>query len=697
MWWGAPHLPNSGLVKEVIRNGYSKDGKTHDCLRLHTEHRVIGNLNLADFMAYGVAPTLTANTTYTFSFYYRAASPEAVGVAAQFQAYNSGTATYFVSGKTFILREEWQKAIFTGTTGATGGTLYMYWPAGEGIAWDIAEIQLEAKSYGSSFTTGTRAKSSFAIQNPFKGTAGTMHFKAKMLNGDPTAAYKSILGNVWNNNAFLVFVDSANQVIYGYHPNTSASHSYYNFGYYPKYLDEFYITLTWSGTTFKWYLNGNIIGTHTDCDSARIANSFNELYLCSHPSYNDFGQMKDLAIYNRALTDDEVKQLCTASVVITTSGDLLARNITEEAALTNNVYYFPLNSDSMDEYKKVKPVAESNVVYTQGAAWLGTATTNYAQGTLTPYESYNTMTRNGQDLTFTMLPSGAQYLTFQNGTDYNGSIISMRGYMFKNGKPHKLPGDRANTYHTVPAIRWFFDPNTGYFEIVENCDASSPWLFHTPAGTTGSDIIEIREFQVETKRFPSPMTKTSRAIGSLCFNLYSSIGLKWNGDWTIMYWKKPVGTYDDTLTTYNIDSLGCNSNSVGGYYFWWGKASGNDQIYGATPIDITPSIFFNKWHMISLRKIGDTITITHWGVGGQNYVRTVVASGIPENAYVTQYGYDLKLNGWDNNYACNSYFKDMIVAKRALTDAEIEYIYKSQMIPGQNKFITMNEVMEEGL
>jgi len=36
MWWGAPHLPNSGLVKEIITGGYNVDlyAKT-DCIRLH--------------------------------------------------------------------------------------------------------------------------------------------------------------------------------------------------------------------------------------------------------------------------------------------------------------------------------------------------------------------------------------------------------------------------------------------------------------------------------------------------------------------------------------------------------------------------------------------------------------------------------------------------------------------------------------
>ena len=141
----------------------------------------------------------------------------------------------------------------------------------------------------------------------------------------------------------------------------------------------------------------------------------------------------------------------------------------------------------------------------------GEPTTNVATGTLYPYTPYNTMTRDGQNLTFTMVGSSALYLTVHNGTNYNGQIITLSGYMFKNGVPYALPYPRANTYHTVAAIEWHFDNVTGYFEIVENCNASSVWLFHTPSGASGGDVITIKDFQVEVKSHATPFVNGTRS------------------------------------------------------------------------------------------------------------------------------------------------------------------------------------------
>jgi hypothetical protein len=137
-------------------------------------------------------------------------------------------------------------------------------------------------------------------------------------------------------------------------------------------------------------------------------------------------------------------------------------------------------------------------------------TTNVASVTLFPYTPYNTLVRTGQNLTFTMVGGSALYLTVHNGTDYNGNIITHSGYMYRNGNPHTLPYDRANTYHTVPAIKFYFDPVSGYFEIVENCNAASIWLFHTPSGANGGDIIQINDYQVEIKEYATPIVVGSR-------------------------------------------------------------------------------------------------------------------------------------------------------------------------------------------
>lgn len=140
----------------------------------------------------------------------------------------------------------------------------------------------------------------------------------------------------------------------------------------------------------------------------------------------------------------------------------------------------------------------------------GEPTVNLATVTMSEYTPYNTMVRNGQNFQFTMVAGGAQYLTVHNGTDYNGKTITISGYMFKNGKPYALPYNRANTYHTVPASKWSFNLKSGYFTIVEVCNTSSIWLFHTPAGTVAGDVITINNLQVEEKTYVTPFINGTR-------------------------------------------------------------------------------------------------------------------------------------------------------------------------------------------
>jgi hypothetical protein len=55
-WWGAPHLPNSAIVKEIIPNGFTQvDGRKTDCIRLHWFRS-----DATDGMAYGVDAPIEA-------------------------------------------------------------------------------------------------------------------------------------------------------------------------------------------------------------------------------------------------------------------------------------------------------------------------------------------------------------------------------------------------------------------------------------------------------------------------------------------------------------------------------------------------------------------------------------------------------------------------------------------------------------
>ncbi len=144
MWKGNAHLPNSALVKEIVPNCFNG----HECIRLHTDHKTNGEI---DGMAYGVNPQMETGSTYTYSFYYRAATAASVNTSVVFQVYTGTTWIY----QSRTVTSQWNR--FETTAVSPGNsTTYMYWfPQSRGKI-DVSEIQVEKKPAATPFTTGTR-------------------------------------------------------------------------------------------------------------------------------------------------------------------------------------------------------------------------------------------------------------------------------------------------------------------------------------------------------------------------------------------------------------------------------------------------------------------------------------------------------------------------------------------------------------
>jgi hypothetical protein len=152
MWWGPPHLPNSGLIKTIVPNGFNG----HDCMRWNF-HRSDG---VTDGMAYGVYLTIQSSTTYTYSYYVRAADSNAVGktISWSLHWYAVGYGTGLSS---VVLTTKWQRVSTTVTTPAgSAGSTNCYWFVSSGpCTVDVAEIQCEQKSYATDFTPTGRGAS----------------------------------------------------------------------------------------------------------------------------------------------------------------------------------------------------------------------------------------------------------------------------------------------------------------------------------------------------------------------------------------------------------------------------------------------------------------------------------------------------------------------------------------------------------
>jgi hypothetical protein len=202
MWWGAPHLPNSGIIKEIIPNGFNFAGRRHDCLRLNW-HRPDG---VVDAMAYGVQPSYAGSTQYTFSAYVRAASQSAIGGTIRMETYHAGPNVGGPSSSCPPLSANWIKWTWTWTSNATPGVyLFYYWPNMTCPAQvDISEMQFEAKSYATGITFSSRSANTVA------GGGGLIDLSGNNLNSDLTNATFNTNGYTFSGSQYITVPYSSN-------------------------------------------------------------------------------------------------------------------------------------------------------------------------------------------------------------------------------------------------------------------------------------------------------------------------------------------------------------------------------------------------------------------------------------------------------------------------------------------------------
>jgi hypothetical protein len=159
MWIGTAHVPNSALVKEIIPKGFKG---IHDCIRCHGEHKPEGE---QDYMAYGVNPQVTSGVTYCISFWTRAVTTSTIGKSINLTAYTNANWTLTRTEGMYTYTDlEWHKCTFRGVAPNTGGT-GLYFPFGKCGTIDIAEIQVEAKSYSTQLAVPSRTETYLQYQN----------------------------------------------------------------------------------------------------------------------------------------------------------------------------------------------------------------------------------------------------------------------------------------------------------------------------------------------------------------------------------------------------------------------------------------------------------------------------------------------------------------------------------------------------
>ena len=265
MWWGYPHIPNSGLIKTAITNGFAYDNRLHDCVRLH----FFRSDTRGDGMAYDIYPAYVQNQQYTFSMYVRATSQGAIGGQMSLSFYFSGTGTGAGGYSSPILTTNWQRWTATFTAPVTSGVLYTYIFNDTGtlpLTVDIAELQVEQKAYASEFTPTSRAANTVA------GGGGLLDMSGNNVNADLTNVLFNSSGYYFNGSSNSIYLGTELNLQNGticawVNPSISTATTYHGI-----------VTKTSGGTagTQTWYmdwLSGNTLrGGIGDSSSSETVN-----------------------------------------------------------------------------------------------------------------------------------------------------------------------------------------------------------------------------------------------------------------------------------------------------------------------------------------------------------------------------------------------------------------------------------------
>ena len=160
MWWGAPHLPNSGLIKEIVEGGGKTPGT--NCMRWH----VYRGDNVADGMAYNVYTPVTQGDVITVTYWLRAATPNAANKGGTYTTYFGPGNASFSQGFACGEYNKWVRIKHQWTASVTFN-FYQYWfPQGSSdkYAIDIADLQVEVnKGHATPFILNSRSSTQSLI------------------------------------------------------------------------------------------------------------------------------------------------------------------------------------------------------------------------------------------------------------------------------------------------------------------------------------------------------------------------------------------------------------------------------------------------------------------------------------------------------------------------------------------------------
>ena len=649
--------------------------------------------NLWSHGVVGSSRTYLANTKYVDSIYWRVVNkPDVVvgGTASNIGGWtSSGNTDIDGSWKRYVVYRDG-----TVTSDKTDNVFFSFYCPSLAlnetiyIDWCCPQIE-QGITYATSYVLGSRGAGRLGLlPSIFPQASGTIVCRAR-LNG-------STAGKIFSNevssggNAIILnpdntatFVTQSSKVV-----SVSNIKNYHHYAYRVN-----------SDATVSCFVDGvnqGLVGTtiYTARTSFQLGEDTNNTYISSV-------YIKDFSIYNRALSDAEIGQLAKPTLELTSTGNVNVTGIRSIPSMPSDVYYFPLETDAKGAHGAYSPTTESNITYQNGCAWVGKAITNlYRQATydndfsgmgsgrVTVHTSYEgtpefwydytqnlTWTYHGQSMTIT---SGTKYIACMDVFISSDANISSTGTTFVAN----LEGGLSDSfsYDNTKKGQW------QHLEKVVTSTTTSANLYIYPSTSTipaTTGIVKYKNIMVVAAEYHMPFANGGRGAGVLKYSPNAMIGLDLNNsDWTVGCFIKPIpslvavtGVRQNPLEVGNYYVDGNTSLSV------FHENQANDFsgiIYDGKTGRTSPSQLnlnstdMGKWLFICLRMSGTTLSMS--AVGCSSGLKTKTCT----KTWTNPIGDTICVGGYA--WAPGDYYvRDLIIAKRALTDIEVENIYKNKM------------------
>lgn len=605
----------------------------------------------------------------------------------------------------FIMRylevtTEWKRYVFDGELTRTPSNCIHIggWNTWSDRSFDVymAFPQIAVGYAHSDFFDGQQVqKSILSIPNHFVGSAGSISMRATMTQSYYTGGYRSLFSNIWGSGvpAFMMFMDAGTGELYGHYPNTSGGHTYWSADDYPRVSSgEIHYVLTWENKNLRLYRNGNLQMNiaNNNMDMGRIATSFSRFFIGSHPDYLPWGRIRDVSIFNRAITADEVKHIYIGKPTMPDQhGNLIAENFSSKIESNPNGLYFPLGVDGSDFNNVISPRTESNTAYENGTCWIGESKTNllYDDGVinwtvsnLTGVVTRTEIVPNSRYLIRSTTAGSFRMLVplskLTNGTRYTMSYkmkINSGTSFLMTDWCDVLFAQVSQDYGTYRycyggASRASYDSTFRFMD------------FFISANTE----VEIWDVQLEAANYPSAFTNGTRAAASLHLP-YNILDLK--RDFTIYGWWFPKiyadGVYRACLTRNRISSNFTNkrllimgNSTVGSRLRCWAGSDGSTELSNIYAPNSKP-VVVDQWNFFCLRRMNNHLRL---GIGNNDSFAfgTAINAGtsLSTDEDATQWGWMI---GQYGSTPSEAYHKDYAFIQAALSDAEIDAIFKRKL------------------